>query len=361
MNTRSSRRSQLVVLTVLACFCLSAFAFAADNTKEQVHPRFVVMPPHNLSDNLPPASLTEWQGNFTYNNHQYNYVMVGNNPANGSSTAVTTYIIPVKLVLSDGSVWDPTSGGPLGPLGRTALSPIFDKTTDYVQGGVDLGATQYEDAFQRGNFWSQVSASNPNYHVLLGGPSAHVTVLPIQTLNVPSQYGHQGAPFGHQVAEVSINWIDGQFISMISQLHQIQPNTFPIFMTYDTYLTQGGCCIGGYHSEEGSGQTYAHFTYIDHPGDFSQDVSALSHEVGEWLDDPLTNGGNSTPCGILEVGDPLETTNNYGSTHYTLHNFTYNLQDLTFIGYFGAPLSTSVNSWYTFQNYPFTQICQNGS
>jgi len=31
------------------------------------------------------------------------------------------------------------------------------------------------------------------------------------------------------------------------------------------------------------------------------------------------------------------------------------------IGYFGAPLSTSANSWYSFQNYPFTRICQNGS
>ena len=31
--------------------------------------------------------------------------------------------------------------------------------------------------------------------------------------------------------------------------------------------------------------------YIDHPGAFSQDVSALSHEIGEWMDDPL----GSTP------------------------------------------------------------------
>jgi hypothetical protein len=79
------------------------------------------------------------------------------------------------------------------------------------------------------------------------------------------------------------------------------------------------------------------------------------------MDDPLTNNGNNTPCGILEVGDPLEGEPNYGSTHYMLHGFQYNLQDETFIGYFGAPLSTSVNSWYTFQNFPFTTICQNGS
>ena len=43
-------------------------------------------------------------------------------------------------------------------------------------------------------------------------------------------------------------------------------------------------------------------SYISEPGDFSQDVSALSHETGEWYDDPLTNNG--VACGILEVGDP---------------------------------------------------------
>jgi hypothetical protein len=126
------------------------------------------------------------------------------------------------------------------------------------------------------------------------------------------------------------------------------------------YWTEGGCCVGGYHSANGT-QTYATFTYLPYSGVFSQDVSALSHEVSEWMDDPLTNGGNGTPCGILEVGDPLEGTGNYGSYHYTLHGFQYNLQDEVFLGYFGAPLSTSVNSWYSFQNYPFTQICQNGS
>jgi hypothetical protein len=37
---------------------------------------------------------------------------------------------------------------------------------------------------------------------------------------------------------------------------------------------------------------------------------------------------NSTPCGILEVGDPLESNPNYGGYPYALHGFTYKLQDL---------------------------------
>ena len=238
-------------------------------------------------------------------------------------------------------------------------SPIFESATTYTQGGVDVGTTQYIDAFQRANFWGTVK-NEPNYHLVLGA-----TVLAEQTLSPSRTYGTTGSPFGFTAGEVDINWFDSQLPGLISKLG-IQPNTFPIFLTYDVYLTQGGgCCIGGYHSSEGSvsnPQSYAEATYVDHPGAFSQDVSALSHEVGEWADDPLTvnYNGNNTPCGILEVGDPLEGNPNYGGYPYTLHGFTYNLQDLVTLPYFGAPPSTSVNNWFTFQGESLS-ICQNGS
>ena len=361
MKTRFAGVCQFVALALLIC-SMSAFLFASDSAN--VKARYVVIPPKPAAPGtLPPAgTLQEWNGSFTYNNHQYNYVMVGQNPTTGQGTIVTTYIVPVKIILSTGQVFDPLGGGAFNPIALTQLSPIFDSTTTYTQGGVDVGTTQYVDAFQRGNFWSIVQ-SNPNYHVLLGGPTSHVTLLPELTLNVPSGSGHIGSPFGHQVAEVDINYFDAQISTYMTQQSKINPTVFPIFETTDTYLTEGGCCIGGYHSANGQ-QSYAHFTYIDHPGDFAQDVSALSHEVAEWMDDPLYPTENTTPCGILEVGDPLEGGSNghpYGTWPYQLHNITYHLQDVTFIGYFGAPLSTSVNSWWTFQDFPYTQICQQGS
>ncbi len=353
MKTRFAGVCQAMALILL----LSAFSFAAD----QATPRFVVIPPKPAAPGTPlsPASLQEWNGSFTYNGTPYNYVMVGQDPSTGQASVITTFVIPVKIVLSGGQVFDPLSGGTGSPLARTLISPIFDTSTTYTQGGVDVGTTQYVDAFQRGNFWSIVQGQ-PNYHVLLGGPTSYVSVLPELTLNVPSGSGHLGSPFGHQVAEVDINYFDAQISNYMTQHANITPATFPIFETANTYLTSGGCCIGGYHSANGS-QSYSHFTYITYAGDFSQDISALSHEVSEWMDDPLTPHQNNTPCGILEVGDPLETTANYGDYPYTLHGFTYHMQDEVFIGYFGAPLSTSVNSWYSFQNYPFTRICQNGS
>ena len=75
-------------------------------------------------------------------------------------------------------------------------------------------------------------------------------------------------------------------------------------------------------------------------------VSVLSHEIGEWADDPLTlnYNSNNTPCGILEVGDPLEGNPNYGAHPYKLNRFTYNLQDLVTLPYFGAPIGTSISA-----------------
>jgi len=361
MKTRSTRLGLLMALTLLTVFCLSAFVLAQDNN-EKVTPRFVVIAPKPPAPGTasPASTLEEWNGSFTYNNHQYNYVMVGADPSTNQGALIPTIVIPVKIVLSDGTTFDPLKGGPFSALARTITSPIFDKTTNYTQGGVNLGSTQYIDAYQRGNFWSIVQ-NNMNSHLLLGGATARLTVLPTLTLNVPSGSGHLGHPFnGHPAGEVDINYFDGQISTYMTQQPQIQPNTIPMFIVNDVYLTEGGCCIGGYHSANGS-QTYLMFDYVDFPGDFSQDVSALSHEVGEWADDPLTNGGNGSPCGILENGDPLENTKNYGGYPYMLNGFTYNLQDLVFLRYFGADPNGSVNSWWSFQNYPFTKICQNGS
>ena len=137
-------------------------------------------------------------------------------------------------------------------------------------------------------------------------------VIPLQTLTVPAADGKVSTEFGITVGTADITWFDGQMQTILTKYAKIiTPTSLPIFITYDSYLTEGECCIGGYHSSYGSTaapQAYSHFTYISTPGIFSQDVSALSHEVGEWLDDPLVvnTNGNPVSCGILEVGDPEE-------------------------------------------------------
>jgi hypothetical protein len=347
--------------------CVTGTALAQEDT-QVARPRFERLQPKLTNDAKTPATpLKTWNGSFVYKSHTYNYNMVGTDPSTGTSTSIPSFVIPVvlKFVTSTGTTtFSPQTKLSNGQtvIQNTIASPVFQPGVDFKSGGVDLGKNQYLDAFQRGNFWGTVS-SKPGYHVKLGKP----TILPPLNLTVPSADGKVATEFGITVGTADIFWFDTQLENYITAHPQIVPNSIPIFVTYDSYLTEfGGCCIGGYHSSYGSSaapQAYSHFTYIDHTGIFSQNVSALSHEIGEWMDDPLVvnTSGNPVSCGILENGDPEEGFSNYGGFSYTLNGFTYTLQDLVYLEYFGAPSTTSVGGLLSFQGNPFNLgICSNG-
>lgn len=350
-------RTGIFVITIL--FTCANFTSSAQ-AQPQPQPRFTTLTPRYLENLAAPitSTVTNWTGSLSAGGASF--TMVGTNPqTTNTTTTVTAYLIPIRLVLSPtpGSIFDPSHVLPNGRtvIQNTSLSPIFNSGIDFVQGGIDLGNTQYIDAFQRGGFWSFVSA-NTNYHVLL-----HLVVLPEVSITVPPGSGTIGTRLGVRAALVDINFFDAKLQQIISGNSQITADSLPIALTYNTYLTQGGgCCIGGYHSAFGSAsapQTYSHFTYIDQAGAFAQDVSALSHEVGEWMDDPFVN--NPGCGGLLEDGDPLEGQANFGAFPYALNGFTYNLQDLVFPQYFGQSPSTAVHGWWSFQNANLS-VCSNG-
>ena len=346
-------------LAVLASIGFTLVAFAQDSNVSGPHPMFKSLPPHSYYpvDNLTPAAaLPQWTFSFTYKHKNYSDVFVGTDPSSTNTTTTINWgIIPIKMVYgpSNGNMtFDPNSiySGSMTAVQMINGSPQFQSTVDFVQGGTDVGKTQYGDAYQRANFWSDVM-TNTNYHLLF----AKVLIAPTQTINVSSSQGSvisnpwSGIPTG----TMDINAFDAQLQAIMAKFKQIQPNTFPLFLTYNIYLTSGGCCIGGYHSANAgppNGQTYAYTTTISQAPVpvFSQDIGALSHEIGEWILDPFTS--NNSPCGIMENGDPLETEPNFGDFPYTVNGFTYHPQDLVFVDYFGAPSSLPVNGWYTFQN-----------
>jgi hypothetical protein len=216
--------------------------------------------------------------------------------------------------------------------------------------GTNLGTTQYIDAFQRGNFWSYVAGGG--YHVLL-----FPTFLAESTVVVTSARGRIGAnPFGGngKVGLLDNKWYSAMLQNLMKQYPQISPNVLPLFLTDNTFvLTKAGkCCVGGYHSVNGTqphGQTYATSTYVTEGGKFCEDVSCLTHELGEWMDDPfIDNYVSCTNNSLMEVGDPLVS-----HVHkYVSNGNTYNLQSLVFIGYFGGNPNypPSVNAWLSFQN-----------
>jgi hypothetical protein len=292
---------------------------------------------HNFaaSRNSGGGTLATWTSSFVSGGKTYSYTMVGTNPTKGSATTtVSTTIVPLILKFSNGTTLDGTQ-----KVSNTTSSPIFQKAQ------FSSGKTQYGDAIQRAEFWKYVSTTAKNYHVLVGTP----TVATALTISVPAADGQiaKDPSSGKNIGIININWFDPLLQGELTSLH-FTANMLPIFLSNDVYLSAGApsinnCCIGGYHNavQNSAGtQTYI-FTINADPGlvgGFGEDVSALSHELAEWLNDPYTN--NVVPnwtspiapqygCNnALEVGDPLV------GVVFTVTGFTQHLQDEAFFSWF---------------------------
>src|SRR5258708_8111754 len=206
---RFSVLSLLAALAVVAC--VTGSALAQEDTMP-ARPMFERLRPtlHAPEPGKTPATpLVTWNGSFVYKSHTYNYNMVGTDPTTGTSTTIKTFVIPIALSFTANgktTVFSPTTLQSNGKsaLGNTINSPIFKKLDWVTPMGVDLGTTQYEDAFQRGNFWGTVAGTN--YHVLFAQPKA----TPLQTLVVPAADGKVATECGISVRTADIHWFHDQ-------------------------------------------------------------------------------------------------------------------------------------------------------
>lgn len=369
-------KKRLGALALLAAsVSLPSMVAAATDTFPAI-PMFKVGPYHNniIAPHRAAKNLPQWNGSYTdLTNKKITFTQIGGNPATTNATStVKVLIIPIKFVMTQNGTkytFDPlaTMSDNKNRTVPQALvaSPLFSTKVDFSpQWGscatgskcVDLGATQYIDAFQRGTWWGNNVGVNTSYHVLL-----KPKVEPEQEIDVTCTSGCVGNEFGVQVGLYGFSAMDAKLQGFMKSITDVNPGVLPLFVSFDVYLTSGGCCIGGYHdslSGPPGGQTYSYSTYVDHPGAFSQDVSALSHEIGEWMDDPFI-GYNNVNCqdnGWMEVGDPLERNANYGAFPYKSRGYTWNLQSLVYMPYFGAPLSDSANQWYALQD-DMSHVC----
>jgi len=333
---------------------------------------------------LPPLSAPEIPF-FTYkmvasrNGHTYQGSIVGSSPfspkTNDTTSTVNFVIVPVvlKFNFAGGSAFtfSPIAGDPgcLGK-GRTALSltqqsPLFHPVS-FTMNGVNVGNTTYPDAFQRGEFFHKIGV---NYHLAF-----KVTTLAAQTVTVAASglsqahanvfrftgqcgnnTGVTNIPGGLGV--VDINTFDPIAQGLISKLH-LNASQFPFFMLYNSVLSVGdstnlnNCCVLGYHNSESRlvtnpGQTYGVSEFEGRDGTMFKggaDISIMTHEVGEWINDPSVTNlvpswghiGQQHGCqDNLEVGDPLTGTL---FRNVTLKGFTYHMQELAFFSWFyGKP------------------------
>jgi len=331
------------------------------------------------SQSASSATIALWTyGVKGYDNKNYQGEMVGRAPfAHGHrSTTIPTYLVPVIFHFQDtGDVFDPTAPDACSPNGDSVInlvlgSPLI-KSADFVLNGVDVGTTQYLDAFQRGNFFSLVGGTP--YHTLF---SSSPTVLPAVSVNVPSSDGQTLPGFCHDAGELDINvWDNYVQTTLIPQLAAkgVGPTNFPQFIFNSVAMYLNGdptqCCALGYHNSYLNGgvfQTYSVNEY-DNSGDFGGDTSVMSHEVAEWLDDPNTS--NPVPpwgaegqvpagqCqGNLEVGDPLSPGFSTPTNPFSVlmpNGVTYSLQELTYFSWFYGGTSLGSGGLYS-DNGTFT-------
>ena len=319
----------------------------------------------------------------TKDGNPYAGEMVGRSPFfhGFRTTSINTVIVPVILKMPDGGVFDPTAtdtrclSAPNDvPLSLIQQSPMV-QSASFTMNGVNVGSTPYFDAFQRAAFWSNISSAGNSYHTLL-----NVTTLAAVTVNVPLGSGQTYSaaslstcgPEGVMDINYWDPYVQGTLIPSLSG-DGVGPNSFPIFVFYNVVMAEGdtnifvNCCILGYHGAftNGSGllQTYSPLDFDTSA--FNDNTSVMSHEIGEWMDDPT--GGNATPnwggegqvvgtCqGNLEVGDPLSPGFGTATSPYSVtmsNGFTYTLQELAFFSwYFNSTTTPSLGAGGKFSDH----------
>ena len=335
--------------------------------------------------------------------------MVGPNPFTDDNdhkgTSVKTFIVPVVIkvhqVATDFSVdannnliltgikdqdatYDPTTPAPacLGPKNNVPFtlavqSPIFENH-HWIWGGTDLGDAQYDEAFQRANFWNATGEDPGRY-----GLHLHTQTLPPLVIDFPKGSGiglpQSSSMFNYSncapTVLVDFNLFDEYLgyiaIPQMAAAYGVNSGNFPIFIAGNVLW---GAVIGqlpyyepeaaGYHSfsDVDPAQTYGVTQFGDENFFTWPDAVPLSHEVGEWINDPT--GSNyvqlynvaaaSSPKGPVacqgnyEVGDILA---GFFMPPVTGKNgYTYTLQELAFFSYFYGGPSFAANGWYSNNN-----------
>jgi len=349
----------------------------------------------------PTLPLFNYTVTSSRDGNTYSGIIVGRDPFTDplGFTAVPSQIVPVIVVTNSVFAGVDSSGNVLTAPGVTTFnpsvadtscltapndvpltlvqqSPIFNPA-DFNYGGTDVGFTETTDAFQRANFFKVLNFGDVSiddnfiYHVLL----SPVRTISAIVINVPAASGvaYPSAAFGgcptgtEAIVDIAV-YEPGLFnaISTVLGAQGVNAGTFPMFVTHNVVECEGTncgslapgteCCILGFH--DSSGQQTIGTADFDTSEIFVSpvpDVSDMSHEVAEWMNDPFGNNpvppwghiGQQPGCqNNLEVGDPLSGTL-APPIFNPVNGFTYHMQELAFFSWFyGAP-SVGIHGWFS--------------
>jgi hypothetical protein len=287
----------------------------------------------------------------TKDGQTYTGTLVGTSPfaATKTGTSIPVVVVPVKVTIGT-RVFDPSAAnscdGGVSAVTRFSESPlVVDSPLTF--NGVSVGTTQYVNGFLRAEFWNEIGGSS-TYHNTLS-PVTYAADVSV-TAATPSD-GSLYSSGCTELGIVSYTWFSTYLSSEVKALTSsgvISPTKFVIFLVRNivqstaTPPSTSGCCILGFHTAQGSPVKTWGVMEWDTTGDFGVETDAAisSHEIAEWMNDPL--GTNPTPAwgGIgqvtgcqnnFEVGDPLTGT---VMPTITLSGKAFHLQELAFFSWF---------------------------
>jgi hypothetical protein len=277
----------------------------------------------------------------------YPFVMIGNDPLVSGTTTIPVDMTEVTLQLlnGDGTTFATVPYAPFSTI--TTHSPNFENAV-YDS---SIPATQFGDGVQRAEFFNTAKSG---WHTKLKTPAIvnQVTIAVPKTVQVQLSNGTiitatayftgtapDGSTFVLMLDLLFNSFFDSQVVNDINAgnfptdaiNYELFPNTFLFSLDTSNPTVPGACCVLGFHTYFYEGGVtpqprwvtiFASYVSAGLFGGGFQDVTGLSHETAESLNDPFLNNAtpvwqfpgqpaNSTVCqGNLETGDPVEVTAN---------------------------------------------------
>jgi chitinase len=290
-------------------------------------------------------SVPHFSGSFESQGKAYPFTMVGAKPQSNSTTEVPVQIIPISLFFEE---FADENGAPI-VLDPGAIVPRVQASPNFHEAQYATGTTQFADAVQRAQF---SATAGKDWHTLLAAPQ----ILKSLRIAVPRGDAkvYRNPSTGVLYAIVDTDFFLSQLNTMI-QMANLSPDALAVALTSNVFLAPQKdikkCCVLGFHTSFDVGemaqvkfiQTFIWASWVDQGilGPGLADVTPMSHEISEWMNNPFGSNAvpawqvpNSTGCqSNLETGDPLALMPNAGYP-VLMDGFTYHPQNQVLMQWF---------------------------
>ncbi len=290
-------------------------------------------------------SVPHFSGSFESQGKAYPFAMVGVKPQSNSTTQIPVQIIPISLFFEE---FVDENGAPI-VLDPGAIVPRVQASPNFHDAQYATGTTQFADAVQRAQF---NAIAGKDWHTLLGAPQ----ILKPLRIAVPRGDArvYRNPSTGVVYAIVDTDFFLSQLNTVI-QMANLSPDALAIALTSNVFLAPQKdikkCCVLGFHTSFDVGemtqirfiQTFIWASWVDQGilGSTLADVTPMSHEISEWMNNPFGSNAvpawqvpNSTGCqSNLETGDPLALMPNAGYP-VLIDGYTYHPQNQVLMQWF---------------------------